>query len=247
VSQYIALSRHQMGYLEEQIGVAPARLNQVCNGVDTGRFRPSPASDDRRAPLPSGFAAADTLIIGAVMRMQPVKAPLALAEAFLCLRQRLPAQFSRLRLLMVGDGPEHEAVAERFAEAGVDAQVWLPGARDDVPELMRAMDLFIVPSLAEGICNTLLEAMATGLPVIATAVGGNPDLVQPGVTGSLVPAGDPKALAAAMAAVLSDDAQRQHMGRAARARAEREFSLEAMVQGYLQVYHKALGSAAGAS
>lgn len=247
VSQYIALSQHQMGYLEEQVGVAPARLNQVCNGVDTGRFRPSPASDDRRAPLPSGFAAADTLIIGAVMRMQPVKAPLALADAFLRLRQRLPAQFSRLRLLMVGDGPEHEAVAERFAEAGVDAQVWLPGARDDVPELMRAMDLFIVPSLAEGICNTLLEAMATGLPVIATAVGGNPDLVQPGVTGSLVPAGDPKALAAAMAAVLSDDAQRQRMGRAARARAEREFSLEAMVQGYLQVYHKALGSAAGAS
>jgi sugar transferase (PEP-CTERM/EpsH1 system associated) len=247
VSQYIALSRHQMGYLEEQIGVAHARLNQVCNGVDTARFRPSPAGADRRAPLPAGLAAADTLTIGAVMRMQPVKAPVELARAFLLLRDSVPAMFPRLRLVLVGDGPLRQTAIERLTAAGVAERVWLPGARDDVPELMRAMDLFVVPSLAEGICNTILEAMATGLPVIATDVGGNPDLVQPGATGSLVPAGKPEALAEAMAAVLSDDAQRQHMGQAARARAEREFSLEAMVQGYLQVYHKALGSAAGAS
>ncbi|MBK1706654.1 sugar transferase [Halochromatium glycolicum] len=247
VSQYIALSRHQMGYLEEQIGVAHARLNQVCNGVDTARFRPSPAGADRRAPLPAGFAAADTLTIGAVMRMQPVKAPLELARAFLLLRDSVPAMFPRLRLVLVGDGPLRQTATEILTAAGVAEQVWLPGARDDVPELMRAVDLFVVPSLAEGICNTILEAMATGLPVIATDVGGNPDLVQPGATGNLVPAGKPEALTEAMAGVLSDDAQRQRMGRAARARAEREFSLEAMVQGYLQVYYKALGSAAGAS
>ena len=122
-------------------------------------------------------------------------------------------------------------------------QAWLPGSRDDVPELMRAMDLFVVPSLAEGICNTILEAMATGLPVIATEVGGNPDLVQPGVTGSLVPAADPEALAATLASYVSDPERCQREGQAARARAECDFSLAAMVRGYLQVYDKALGRA----
>ncbi|MBK5930558.1 TIGR03088 family PEP-CTERM/XrtA system glycosyltransferase [Halochromatium salexigens] len=257
VGQYIGLSRHQMGYLAEQIGVPRARLDQIYNGVDTQRFHPPASSDDRRALLPSDFAPLDaipdalphvpshappqTLIIGAVMRMQAVKAPVELARAFIHLRELLPEAFPRLRLLLVGDGPLRPAVAELLAEAGVAEQVWLPGARDDVPELMRAMDLFVVPSLAEGICNTILEAMATGLPVIATQVGGNPDLVQAGVTGSLVPAADPKALAAALAGYLSDPERRQREGQAARARAERDFSLAAMVQGYLRVYDKALG------
>jgi sugar transferase (PEP-CTERM/EpsH1 system associated) len=251
VNQYIGLSRHQMGYLAEQIGVPHARLNQIYNGVDTGRFHPPASGDARRALLPLNFASSNAippapvpsqpLIIGAVMRMQAVKAPLELARAFVHLRDLLPETFARLRLLLVGDGPLREAAAAILAEAGVAEQAWLPGARDDVPELMRAMDLFVVPSLAEGICNTILEAMATGLPVIATEVGGNPDLVQPGVTGSLVPAADPEALAAALADYVSDPERCQREGQAARARAERDFSLAAMVQGYLHVYDKALG------
>ncbi|MEA3642013.1 MAG: glycosyltransferase [Lamprobacter sp.] len=277
VGQYIALSRHQMGYLTEQVGVLRARLNQIYNGVDTERFHPpaslqanapkkttenalanslvsAPAgSDDRCALLPAGFvppnmisdasahAPPPVLVIGAVMRMQAVKAPLELARSFVELRRRLPERFPQLRLVIVGDGPLRAAAVEILAEAGVAEQTWLPGARDDVPELMRAMDLFVVPSLAEGICNTILEAMASGLPVIATEVGGNPDLVQPGLTGSLVPAADPIALAETIARYASDPERRQREGLAARARAERDFSLAAMVQGYLRVYDKALG------
>ena len=259
VSQYIALSRHQMEYLTKQIGVSRARLNHIYNGVDTQRFHPPASSDDRRELLPPDFvsprvapdatthAPPQTLIIGAVMRMQAVKAPLELARAFVYLRERLPGTFPRVRLLLVGDGPLRESVAELLAEAGVAEQAWLPGARDDVPELMRAMDLFLVPSLAEGICNTILEAMATGLPVIATEVGGNPDLVQPGLTGSLVPAADPTALAETLACYITDSERRQREGRAARARAERDFSLAAMVQGYLRVYDRTLGRAPLAS
>lgn len=247
VTQYIALSRHQMRYLAEQVGVSQVRLNQVFNGVDTERFCPPTSAEHQRALVPAHFAAPDALIIGAVMRMQPVKAPLDLAHAFLHLRERLPSQFARLRLLIVGDGSEYQKVAKCFVEAGLNTQVWLPGARDDIPELMRAMDLFVVPSLAEGICNTLLEAMATGLPLIATNVGGNPDLVEHGVTGSLVQAANPASLVNAMADMLSDDAQRERMGWAGRERAVREFSLDAMVQGYLRVYRKALGAAAGVS
>ena len=236
VGQYIGLSRHQMGYLAVQIGVPDDRLNQIYNGVDTGRFYP-PVSSSVNGPADAPPA----LIIGAVMRMQAVKAPLELARAFVHLRDLLPETFARLRLLLVGDGPLREAAAEILSEAGVAEQAWLPGSRDDVPELMRAMDLFVVPSLAEGICNTILEAMATGLPVIATEVGGNPDLVQPGVTGSLVPAAAPEALAATLASYVSDPERCQRQGQAARAWAECDFSLAAMVQGYLRVYDKALG------
>jgi glycosyltransferase involved in cell wall biosynthesis len=119
-------------------------------------------------------------------------------------------------------------------------QVWLPGARDDVPDLMRAMDLFVVPSLGEGICNTILEAMATGLPVIATDVGGNPDLVQPHETGKLVPPAEPAVLARALADYVMDPAERRRAGQAGRARVQRRFSLTAMVQGYLHVYERML-------
>lgn len=243
VGQYIALSQQQIGYLNQAVGVTPARLNHVCNGVDTDRFRPRRAGEFQ--PLPQGFASADSLVVGTVMRMQAVKAPLDLLAAFGRLRQRLPEQFARLRLVMVGDGPLLETVAQQVRDAGLAEQVWLPGARDDIPALMRAMDLFVLPSLAEGICNTVLEAMASGLPVIATHVGGNPDLVTPGQTGSLVPAGEVEVLADTLAAYLNDSARRAYEGRTARAHAEEKFSLAAMVQGYMDVYAKVLARQRG--
>ncbi len=239
VHQYIALSRHQLEYLTSAVGVDPGRLNHVCNGVDTDRFQPqgkgSPSS------LPEGFAPPGSLVIGAVLRMQAVKAPLDLARAFVDLRDRQPEHFPRLRLVMVGDGPLRSAVQQLLTEAGVGEQVWLPGARDDIPALMAALDLFVLPSLAEGICNTVLEAMACGLPVIATNVGGNPDLVREGETGVLVPPGQPDILANQMMAYAGDPERRRREGRAARARAETEFSIDAMVNGYMRIYARLLG------
>ena len=239
VGQYIALSQQQMTYLRQAVGVPPARLNHVCNGVDIDRFSPPPPQ--WLSPLPAGFAPPGTRVIGSVMRMQAVKAPEDLVQAFIELRQRLPEQFARLRLVIVGDGPRLEAVAQQLAGAGVADQAWLPGARDDIPDLLRAMDVFVLPSLAEGICNTVLEAMASGLPVLATDVGGNPDLVEPGVTGSLLPAGHPRALADALARYLADPDRCAQEGRVARTRAEEKFSLQSMVQGYMDVYAKVLG------
>jgi len=238
VGHYIALSRHQLAYLSEAIGIGHDRLHHVCNGVDTHRF--APRGPGEATPLPEGFASKDSVVIGSVMRLQAVKAPQDLVGAFIRLRERFPALFPRLRLVLVGDGPLRDAVARQLDEAGVAEQAWLPGARDDVPGLMRAMDLFVLPSLAEGICNTILEAMACGLPVIATEVGGNPDLLQPGETGALVPAGDPAALARQIQAYLEEPDRRQREGQAARARAEAAFSMEAMVEGYMKVYEQAL-------
>jgi sugar transferase (PEP-CTERM/EpsH1 system associated) len=241
VHQYIALSRQQLDYLRSTIGVAPQRLNPICNGVDVHRFRPRTA--DTATPLPEGFAPPETVVIGTVMRMQPVKAPLDLAQAFIALRQQ--AQFPQLRLVMIGDGPLRSTVQQALNQAGVANQAWLPGARDDIPELLRALDLFVLPSLAEGICNTLLEAMATGLPVIATQVGGNPDLIVAGETGTLVPPGQPLHLAQAIAAAIDDPQGRQVYGQAARQRAETEFSIATMVQRYDRLYRALLAGRQG--
>lgn len=237
VGEYIALSRHQIDYLRTAISVPEKRLTHICNGVDTGRFHPPAAG--REALAESGFAP-DALVIGAVMRMQAVKAPDVLIDAFLRLRERSPEARRRLRLMMIGDGPLLAGLRERVSAAGAEAEVWLPGQRSDIPALMRGMDLLVVPSHAEGICNTLLEGMASGLPVIATTVGGNPDLVDEGVSGTLVPAGDPATLAAALEACLTDPLRLEREGRAARARAEQRFSLPAMVNAYMGVYERAL-------
>ena len=242
VGQYIALSTHQLDYLRTAIGIAPARLTQVFNGVDTTRFVPLNGQCASPSPLPDGFAPPGSVVIGAVMRMQPVKAPEHLAKVFAALRKVDPEVFPRLRLVLVGDGMLRASVARTLADAGVADQAWLPGAREDVPDLMRAMDVFVVPSLAEGICNTILEAMASSLPVIATDVGGNPDLVQPGITGSLVPAGDPRALTKALRAYVTDPDRCAREGLMARVRAEKHFSMEAMVRGYMNVYARVLGN-----
>lgn len=238
VGQYIALSRQQMNYLNQSVGVRSTRLTHVCNGVDVHRF--TPEVQDEESPLPTGFAPPGSLVIGSVMRLQAVKAPLDLVHAFIELRQLLPEVFHRLRLVIVGDGPLYKTVAQEVTRADVADQVWLPGSRNDIPELLRAMDVFVLPSLAEGICNTVLEAMASGLPVIATDVGGNPDLVEAGKTGSLIAAGNPGAMAESLAAYLVDDERRSREGHAARQRAEQEFSMEAMVSGYMRVYDRVL-------
>ena len=120
--------------------------------------------------------------------------------------------------------------------AGLKEHVWLPGRRDDVAELLRGFDVFSLSSRVEGISNTILEAMATGLPVVATRVGGNAELVEEGVTGALVRSGSPEALAVALATYIDDREIRRAHGRAARARAEHDFAMGSMVSRYMEVY-----------
>jgi glycosyltransferase involved in cell wall biosynthesis len=125
--------------------------------------------------------------------------------------------------------------------AGLSAQAWLPGDRSDTPEWLRAFDLFVLNSLGEGISNTILEAMATGLPVLATRVGGNPELVLPGETGLLLPPGEPDTLAQAMGAYVDDQARRIKEGHAARGRIERDFDWQRATAGYAAIYDRLLG------
>jgi sugar transferase (PEP-CTERM/EpsH1 system associated) len=231
VQHYITVSRHLQAFLEGLFQLPAERVSQIYNGVDSERFHPG-----RRPVGPPGFASDDTRVIGTVGRMQQVKDQLTLVRAFIELRALRPGAAKRLRLVLIGDGPLRGQAEQLLRSAGVLDQAWLPGPRDDIPDMLRGMDLFVLPSLAEGISNTILEAMATALPVIATAVGGNAELVIPGSTGRLVPANDPQAMAAALADYLDAPTMVAEHGRAARVRIEKEFSPSAMVARYLAVY-----------
>ena len=164
-----------------------------------------------------------------------------LARAFIRALEIDSSLSRRLRLVMIGDGPLRAECERLLDTAGISDLVWLPGERNDVAEIMGGLDCFVLPSLAEGISNTILEAMASGLPVIATDVGGNADLVTSGTTGQIVPAGDPEALAYQFVNFANAPGQAKSMGRLGRERVEEKFSMNAMVGAYLRTYDQLLG------
>jgi glycosyltransferase involved in cell wall biosynthesis len=166
-----------------------------------------------------------------------------LIDAIGCLRtQGVP-----LTVAIAGDGPLREALVERAAALGVSDRVRLLGHRTDVEQVYAAGDVFVLSSESEGLSNTILEAMASGLPVVATRVGGADEMVQYGVTGYLVPSRSPERLAAALKSVIGDRAAGRAMGMAGRARAEAEFSLRSMVRRYETMYVELAGAGRSAS
>ena len=239
VQHTIALGRELADYSAQRIGIPPGRLHTVYNGVDTERFRPTP--DGRRTPLSgSPFNDPALWLVGTVGRMQTVKAQPLLARAFVLALQWQPMLRERLRLVMVGDGPLRGECEAVLSEAGMAELTWFAGERGDVPDVMRGLDCFVLPSLAEGISNTILEAMASGLPVLATAVGANGELVAPGATGRLVLPGDAGALAEGLVQMARDSGGTAAQGRAGRQRVEQRFSLGSMVAAYESVYQRVL-------
>ncbi len=241
VTRYVALSRDLAGYLQGPVGIAPGRIEQIYNGVDAERFAPPPGGPEAIAGAP--FAAPAHWLVGTVGRMQTVKHQTLLARAFVRALELAPALRERMRLVMVGEGPLRDQARALLDAAGAGALAWLPGERDDVADVMRGLGCFVLPSLAEGVSNTLLEAMATGLPVIATRVGGNAELVDHGRTGEVVPADDVDALAQALVRMAADPARAAGMGQAGRAEVERRFSLQAMVAAYRDLYDRQLAAA----
>ncbi len=232
IHRFVALSSQGVAYLVDNVGVPRRKVVRIINGVDVERFQ---AGHDR-GRLPDGFAPEGTVVLGSVGRIAEVKNHVALARAFVLAHRLAPAQMAVARLVIVGDGPQRGAVEAILTGAGLTDRLHLAGAQSDIPAWMRSFDLFVLPSLAEGISNTILEAMAVGLPVVATQVGGNDELVAPGETGVLVPAGDDSALANALIEVVSDRELRARQGINARQRAEHAFSLQTMVERYAALY-----------
>lgn len=212
-----------------------SRLRLIYNGVDTDAYRPDErARQQVRAEL--GLSPGQPVLIS-VGRLSPEKDYPSLLRALASLPQPAPV------LLLVGDGSERAALEELARQ--LDCPARLLGLRQDVPRLLGAADVFVLPSLSEGISIAILEAMACGLPVLATAVGGNPELVADGLTGMLTPPAQPQALAAALSRLLEQPETRQAMGQAARQTAQSRFSLRAAVQSYVALYRDALNRSEG--
>jgi sugar transferase (PEP-CTERM/EpsH1 system associated) len=237
VDRYITVSRDLYDWLRSEVGVPAARLETIYNGVDTDRFSPE---GEGRSVLPEHFAPPGSIVIGTVGRLDPLKNQVALAEGFARALERRPELRARLRLAMIGDGPDRDRIEALLGENNLRQLAWLPGFLDETPALYRRLNIFVLPSLREGISNTLLEAMASGCPVIATRVGGNPEIVPENVVGQLVAPGDVNALAQAVLNYVDHPAVMLEHGKSGRLHALRSFSLKAMVESYDRVYRSLL-------
>jgi glycosyltransferase involved in cell wall biosynthesis len=228
----VAISGRVAESFERFYGFAPAAT--IPNGVDCAGFR---GTDHReRWRRENGFAPDDLLIVS-VARLEPQKNPLRLIEAFAKAAASAPAY-----LLMAGEGSLLEASRDAAARLGIATRMRFLGLRQDIAELLPCCDLFALASDWEGAPVALIEAMAAGLPAVATAVGGVPDLVEDGVTGLLVPPGDTAALALALAALARDPARRRRMAEAAAKRAA-AFDAHAMIDSYAALFERAAGGA----
>jgi glycosyltransferase involved in cell wall biosynthesis len=214
-----------------RLGVPPSRMTRLASGVDTDRFRPGPST------LESSL---------------PARRPRVVFTGRIHLQKNLDilidiwgnvARETGASLVLVGQGEERPRLEQRVAEMGLNERVVFVGAADDPSEHLRAADLFVLPSVAEGMSNSLLEAMSTGLPCIASEIGGNIDLLGDGA-GLLVPPDDRPAWTKALIGSLKDEGLRTRLGRAARAKIEAEFGLSSVVDRYLELYGRLLESPA---
>ncbi|HML54235.1 MAG TPA: glycosyltransferase family 4 protein [Solidesulfovibrio magneticus] len=212
----VANSQGLAALARQSAGQMPIRM--IPNGVDTARFTPA-EHREHRGPVQLVF-------VGRVVHQKGL-------DVLLSALSRLPAE-ADYELTIVGDGPLRDALTKQAASLGVLARLRFAGwaGREEMPDLLRRADLFVFPSRDEGMPNAVLEAMAAGLPVVATRISGNEEVVADGETGLLVPPDDPDALAGALAGFLADAALRRRMGAAGRERVCREYSWRSVAERY---------------
>ncbi|HEY7509969.1 MAG TPA: glycosyltransferase [Vicinamibacteria bacterium] len=233
VDLFVAVSRAAADFLVESKRVPARKVVVVPNGRDLDLFRPGDGGAALRAQL--GIAAS-TPVVGVVARLEPQKGHAYALEAFAEVRRARPAA----RMLLAGDGSLRAALESHAAALGLrDAVVFL-GHRTDLPPVIDAMDLVLLPSLYEGMPLSVIEASAMGKPVVATAIDGTPEVLEDGQTGLLVPPGDAPALARAALRLLDDPEQTRRMGEAGRRRALARFDVRAQVQATTRVFEAVL-------
>ncbi|ABK43112.1 glycosyl transferase, group 1 [Magnetococcus marinus MC-1] len=230
IHHWVAVSGELHDWLAGPLKIQPAKIVTIANGVDLERFHPARA-DRAQLLAKSGFADEQVIAL-CVGRLWPVKDQANLLTALALLQQQ--GRLGGLRLVLVGDGPQRGALEQQVSASGLATVVRFLGTQFDVAPLMAAADLLVLPSLAEGTPLTVLEAMACGVPVVATAVGGVPALLQAGQQGALLPPGDAPALAEALQpyGVVSAKAWRRAQGAQGRARAEAQFGWARTVAAY---------------
>lgn len=223
IHDWIPVSQELANWLVQTVKIPSTKVKLIYNGIDLTRYKPVPRSHD-------------IFVIGTVGRAAVVKNQLCLIKAVESMITKTPALKNTLQLWVVGDGELFSQLQDYVQSRQLQDTVKLLGARHDVADILEQLDLFVLPSLTEGIALTLLEAMASGLPVIATQVGGNPELIDDDVNGRLVPVRDEQALAECIVGYLNDPLRCQRQGLAARAKVEKQFSLQAMMEQYFAIY-----------
>jgi glycosyltransferase involved in cell wall biosynthesis len=229
----VAASRASATTLIRRRGFLPELLTPIPYGIDMPALTPRPAPSSRsRLGLPTGG-----VLVGSVARLEPRKGQNYLLEALALLRQRT----DDVSVAIVGEGPSEAEYRSLATELGIFDRVVFTGQRADVADLMRAFDVFVMPSIDfESLPYALLEAMSFGKPIVATRVAGIPEAIEDGRSGLLIEPRDVEGLAAALLRLLGDPAERQRLGEAARARAETEYSLERMMSRTLDHYDRLL-------
>jgi sugar transferase (PEP-CTERM/EpsH1 system associated) len=215
--------------LQTHVRVPEGRFEVIYNGVDVDRI----ASADRAAARRALGVSDRTIVIGSVGRLVPVKNYELLIRAFARL-----APTAEICLVFIGEGPERATLERAAADCGIAGRTKLLGHREDVADLLVGLDIFVLPSLSEGMSNTLLEAMAAGVPAVASDVGGNREIVADGQSGLLFPSKDEAALSRHLQGLVDDPAFRARLGRAGYDRVMREFSMAAMIRKYEALYDR---------
>lgn len=204
-------------------GIPPDRLQQISNGVDTGLFT-----------VRAGPRHAGQKLITCIGRLDGFKGVDHLLEAF----RQVIAGGADARLTLIGTGPDEEKLKRIVRALALEERVLFKGRRENVLQELSDTDIFVLPSLSEGMSNVLLEAMSCGLPVIATAVGGAIDMIRHGINGMLVPPGDPAALSKALRELLADETTACSLGREARKTVEERYALSQTADCYRRLYRE---------
>lgn len=216
--------------MARSVGFPRNQIRSIPNGVDTDRFCPRP---ERRACMRSQFGLPQKgVVIGTVARLVPVKNHEGLLKAMAALTQ----SGKQVHLALAGNGPLLADLRSIAAGLNLNGRVHFLGDLDNVHEFLNALDLFVLNSRSEGMSNTILEAMSCGLPVVATNVGANSELVIEGQSGLLIPSDNPQVLAEAIVKLVDNQSLRRRMGEQGRARIERDYGIARMVRDYSQLY-----------
>jgi sugar transferase (PEP-CTERM/EpsH1 system associated) len=238
VSRYVVVCDFFRSWLSQSCRVPAQKIVHIPNGVDTKKFHPKNrcvAEEDGISDTAwrrSLDISLDAVVLGSIGRLDPVKDFPTLLKGFAEIKREFPQTI----LAIVGDGPLRENLVAIANDHGLAGSVKWLGQRRDIPALLRRFDLFVQTSAFEGMSNTILEAMATGLPIVATDTGGNSELVKKDQNGSLIPVGDVSALIGAVGAYLCNPALRTEHGIGSRRRVERDFDLSLMAARYAELY-----------
>jgi len=232
IDKFITVSNANKVSLIKEEGIPADKIVTIYNGVDLAKFNPDSISDEVILSLKEDLGITDEFIIGVVTRLAPEKGLEYLFKAL----KILDAKFSRWRCVVVGDGELKEHLQQRTKEEGIDAKIHFLGWKENPLAYYRLFDVFVLPSLFEGLPLVLLESLAMQCPVIATTVQGNPEVVRHGEVGLLVPPRSPDALAAALLTLLNNREELKRMGQAGRKLVEKRFNLVSMVEQYENIY-----------